>query len=57
MNFSSGESQKKCLNNNSNTFCNKNHYMKNVDGEFFIVNTSDFFEIFRHHKAMVQCPL
>ena len=29
--------------------------MKNVDGEFFIVNASDFFEIFRHHKAMVQC--
>lgn len=54
MDFSSGESQKKCLNNGSNTFCNKNHYMKNVDNEFFIVNTSDFFEIVTHHQALVQ---
>ena len=54
MDFSSGKSQKKCLNNNSNTFCSKNHYLKNVDGQFFIVSTSDFFEICRHHRAMVQ---
>ena len=29
--------------------------MKNVDNEFFIVNTSDFFEILMHHQALVQC--
>ena len=54
MDFVSGESQKKCLNNNSNTFCNKNHYLKNLDGEIFICNASDFFEICRHHRAFVQ---
>ena len=54
MDFKSGSSQKKCLNNNSNTFCDKNHYLKNVDNEFFIVTVSDFFEIYRHHKALVQ---
>ena len=43
MDCNSGSSQKKCLNNASNTFCDKNHYLKNVDNEFFIVNTSDFF--------------
>ena len=42
MDFSSGESQKKCLNNNSNTFCSKNHYLKNVDGQFFIVQLVTF---------------
>ena len=54
MDFKSGSSQKKCLNNNSNTFCDKNHYLKNVDNEFFIVTASDFFEIYRHYKALVQ---
>ena len=55
MDFESGNSQKKCLNNNSNTFCSKNHYLKNIDGEFFIVGTSHFFlEIYRHHKVLVQ---
>ena len=54
MDFKSGSSQKKCLNNNSNTFCDKNHYLKNVDNEFFIVTASDFFEIYRHHEALVQ---
>ena len=54
MDCNSGSSQKKCLNNASNTFCDKNHYLKNVDNEFFIVNTSDFFEIYSHHKALVQ---
>ena len=29
--------------------------MKNVDGQFFIVNTGDFFDICRHHRAMVEC--
>ena len=28
--------------------------MKNVDGQFFIVSTSDFFEICRHHHKMVE---
>ena len=56
MDFSSrSESQRECLNNNSNIFCNKKHYMKNVDGQFFIVNTCDFFYICRHHCAMVEC--
>ena len=42
------------MNNNSNTFCHKNHYLKNVDNKFSIVTASDFFEIYRHHKALVQ---
>ena len=54
MDFVSGESQKKCLNNNSNTFCNKNHYLKNLDGEIFICNAYDFFKICRPHRAFVQ---
>ena len=54
MDFKSRSSQKKYLNNNSNTFCDKNHYLKNVDNEFFIVTASDFFEIYRHHKELVQ---
>ena len=54
MDFVSGENQKKCLNKTSNTFCNKNHYIKNLDGEFFVVNVDDFFEICRHHSALVQ---
>ena len=54
MDFVSGENQKKCLNKTSNTFCNKNHYIKNLDGEFFVVNVDDFFEICRHHWALVQ---
>ena len=29
--------------------------MKYVDGQFFIVSTSDFFEISRHHHKMVEC--
>ena len=36
--------QKKCLNNNPNTFCNKNHYLKyekNELGTCFILNVSD----------------
>ena len=54
MDFVSGENKKKCLNNKSNTFCNKNHYIKNLDGGFFVVNVDDFFEICRHHRALVQ---
>ena len=54
MDFVSGENQKKCPNNKLNTFCNKNHYIKNLEGEFFVVNVDDFFEICRHHRALVQ---
>ena len=42
MDFRNGNA-KKCLNNNSNIFCSKNHYMKKVDDCFFILNSSDFF--------------
>ena len=36
--------QKKCLNNNSNTFCDKSHYIKyqkNKDETFFIISFKD----------------
>lgn len=48
--------QKKCLNNNPNTFCNKNHYLKyekNELGTCFILNVSDFIDLWRHHKEFV----
>ena len=54
MDFVSGKNQKKCQNNKWNTFCNKKHYIKNSDGELFIINVDDFFEICRHHRALVQ---
>ena len=47
-------SQIKCLNNNSNTFCKKNHNLKNTNHGFFLVNADDFFELCRHHRAFVQ---
>ena len=53
MDFRNGNA-KKCLNNNSNIFCSKNHYMKKVDDCFFILNSSDFFDLYRHHKHFVQ---
>ena len=54
MDFNTGKNQRKCINNNSNTFCDKNHYMKKVDDCFFILNSSDFFKLYRHHRKFVQ---
>ena len=48
--------QKKCLNNNLNTFCDKSHYIKyqkNENENVFIINTSDFIELWRHHSSFV----
>ena len=48
--------QKKCLNNNWNTFCNKKHYLKyekNELGTCIILNISDFIDLWRHHKEFV----
>ena len=48
--------QKKCLNNNLNTFCDKSHYIKyqkNENENFFIINTSDFIELWRHRSSFV----
>ena len=48
--------QKKCLNNNLNTFCDKSHYIKyqkNENENFFIINTSDFIELWRHQSSFV----
>ena len=50
-------SNQKCLNNNSNTFCKKNHFIKwqknEYLGTFFILNVADLIELWRHHSKFV----
>ena len=42
MNFSAKQNERKCINDDSNLFCKKNHFMKNIDETFLILITSDF---------------
>ena len=43
--------QKKCLNNNSNTFCDKSHYMKYLKNE----DETFYFKYFRFYRT-VETP-
>lgn len=54
MNFSAKQNERKCINDDSNLFCKKNHFMKNIDETFLILITSDFFEVVRHHQECVK---
>ena len=49
-------SQRKCLNDQFDSCCDKSDFMRQLSdsaSDFFIVNTSDVVDIWRHHKKYV----
>ena len=54
MDFTKSKSSRKCLNDSC---CDKQHfirYMKDSASNWFVVNTSDFIDMWRHHKKYVE---
>ena len=54
MDFLSGENERKCIGDSSTIFCKKKHYMKKIEENVIILNTSEFFGVVRHHKELVR---
>lgn len=55
MNFT--KSSRKCINDKYLTCCDKQHFMRRMKdsaSDWFVVNTSDFIDMWRHHKKHVE---
>ena len=55
MNFTT--SSRKCINDKYSTCCDKQHFMrkmKDSTSNWFVVNASDFIDMWRHHKKYVE---
>ena len=51
------KSSRACLNNPIGKCCNKQHlmkYYKDSIKEFYVMNTSDFVDLWSHHKKFVE---